>query len=156
MPSSPARPPEKDKPALETLVDVLKDAFGRSPGRALFVDYGLSDHVPGDTLRAFYKGEQIGPLMMPGSSDLTVDVDFGRLARLGTKAGLDVHGPVQQGGFLMALGAEARMQGLIRANPDKATSIHRGVSRLIDPAEMGERFKVICISSPGLGRPAGF
>ncbi|WP_300380070.1 SAM-dependent methyltransferase [Henriciella sp.] len=144
------------QPALETLVDVLKDAFEAVPGRALFIDYGPVNHVPGDTLRAFYKGEQVDPLAMPGVSDLTVDVDFGRLARLAGKAGLGVAGPVEQGAFLMSLGAEARMQALIKANPDRAEAIHDGVRRLVDPAEMGRRFKVICLSAPGLPAPAGF
>ena len=144
------------QPALETLVQVLKEAFRQVPGRALFIDYGPADHAPGDTLRAFLKGEQVDPLACPGESDLTVDVDFGRLARLAKTAGLDVAGPVEQGPFLMALGAEARMQALIRANPAEAETIHAGVRRLVDPSQMGRRFKVICLSAPGLPAPAGF
>lgn len=144
------------QPALETLVQVLKDAFDQTPGRALFIDYGSDGHAPGDTLRAFLKGEQVDPLAHPGESDLTVDVDFGRLARLAKAAGLHVAGPVEQGPFLMALGAEARMQALIKANPAEAEAIHDGVRRLVDPAEMGSRFKVICLSAPGLPPPAGF
>ncbi len=144
------------QPGLATLVDALQDAFGQVPGRALFIDYGPTERAPGDTLRAFSRGHQVGPLAMPGESDLTVDVDFGRLARLAAKAGLGVSGPVEQGAFLMALGAEQRMQALIGANPDKAEDIHKGVSRLVDPAELGSRFKVICISAPGLPPPAGF
>ena len=41
-------------------------------------------------------------------------------------------------------------------NPDKAEAIHAGVSRLVDPAEMGSRFKVICLSAPDLPAPVGF
>lgn len=144
------------QPALETLVDVLVDAFAASPGRALFIDYGPSSHAPSETLRAFHKGLQVDPLAMPGESDLTVDVDFGRLARLASAKGLAVHGPVEQGPFLLSLGAEARMQALIAANPAQAEGIHKGVVRLVDPAEMGSRFKVICLSAAGLPPPAGF
>ena len=144
------------QPALETLITVLKEAFDAVPGRALFIDYGPADHVPGNTLRAFHQGKQVAPLAMPGVSDLTVDVDFGRLARLARGAGLGVAGPVEQGPFLLSLGAEARMQALIKANPDRAEAIHEGVRRLVDPAEMGQRFKVICLSAPGLPAPAGF
>ena len=144
------------QPALETLVDVLKDAFSVVPGRALFIDYGVSEGAPGDTLRAFQRGLQVGPLALPGSSDLTVDVDFGRLRRLAEKASLSVHGPVEQGPFLMGLGVEARMHALIRANQGRAEEIYKGVTRLVDPAEMGRRFKVICLSAPGLAVPVGF
>ena len=143
------------QPALQTLVDMLHGAMTSVPGRALFIDYG-SLHAPADTLRAFRDGKQVDPLAMPGESDLTVDVDFGRLARLAEKAGLSVAGPVEQGPFLLSLGAEARMQALISANPDQAETIHDGIRRLVDPAELGSRFKVICISSPDLPAPAGF
>jgi SAM-dependent MidA family methyltransferase len=144
------------QPALDTLCETLEAAFAKAPGRALFIDYGPAGHAPGDTLRAFKDGQQVGPLDMPGESDLTVDVDFSRLARLAQKRGLDVAGPVEQGPFLLALGAEARMQALIKANPERAEGIYEGVRRLVDPAELGNRFKVICLSSPGLPPPAGF
>ena len=144
------------QPALDTLCETLEAAFAKAPGRALFIDYGPAGHAPGDTLRAFKDGQQVGPLDLPGESDLTVEVDFSRLARLAQKRGLDVAGPVEQGPFLLALGAEARMQALIKANPERAEEIYEGVRRLVDPAELGNRFKVICLSSPGLPPPAGF
>lgn len=144
------------QPALDTLCETLATAFSRAPGRALMIDYGPAGHAPGDTLRAFKDGAQVSPLAIPGESDLTVDVDFARLARLAKKRGLEVSGPVEQGRFLMALGAEARMQALIKANPDRADDIYEGLKRLVDPAELGSRFKVICLSAPGLPPPAGF
>ena len=144
------------QPALDTLCETLANAFARAPGRALLIDYGPAGNAPSDTLRAFKDGAQVGPLDMPGASDLTVDVDFARLARLAEKRGLEVSGPVEQGPFLMGLGAEARMQALIQANPDRAEQIYEGVKRLVDPAELGSRFKVICLSAPGLQPPAGF
>ena len=124
--------------------------------RALMIDYGPDGLPPKDTLRAFLDGEQIDPLAAPGVCDLTVDVDFAELKRQGLKAGLVVHGAVQQGHFLLALGAEARMQQLIKENPDKANDIYNAAARLIDPAQMGSRFKALCFSSKGLGTPAGF
>ncbi|MEZ5997287.1 MAG: SAM-dependent methyltransferase [Hyphomonas sp.] len=136
---------------------ILADLVTRdAPFRALFIDYGPSDVAPGDSLRSFRDGQQIPPLALPGEADLTVDVDFGRFARLAAKAGLDVAGPAPQGMFLMGLGAQARLNQLVKANPDEADAIYEAVRRLIDPAEMGERFKAICLSSPGLPQPAGF
>ena len=124
--------------------------------RALFIDYGPADRAPGDTLRAYREGQQVSPLEKPGASDLTVDVDFGRFARLAANMGLDVSGPAPQGMFLLGLGAQARLNQLIKANPDEAEAIYNAAQRLIDPKEMGERFKAICLSSPGLPKPAGF
>ena len=136
---------------------VVADLATRTePFRALYIDYGPMDQAPGDTLRAYRNGAQVSPLDHPGQSDLTVDVDFGRLARLAATAGLDVAGPTPQGMFLLGLGAQARLDQLIKANPDEAEAVFTAVQKLIDPAQMGERFKAICLSSSGLAKPAGF
>ena len=143
---------------VQTGLDILiADLVTRpAPFRALFVDYGPADAAPGDSLRSYKEGEQVSPLALPGEADLTVDVDFGRLARLSGKAGLDVAGPVPQGLFLLGLGAQARLNQLVEANPDDGQAIFNAAQRLIDPKDMGERFKAICLSSPGLPEPAGF
>ena len=127
-----------------------------APMRALFIDYGPADASPGDSLRAFSQGEQVSPLARPGETDLTVDVDFGRLKRLAARMGLDVAGPPPQGMFLMGLGAQARLNQLVEANPDHADAIFNNAQRLIDPKDMGSRFKAICLSSTGLPAPVGF
>lgn len=144
------------QPGLETLIETLAGRARAASLRVLFLDYGPADTPPGDTLRAYRAGEQIDPLAAPGESDLTVDVDFTRLRRLAEGAGLAVAGPVTQGAFLGALGAQARLDRLIAANPEDAETLFAGVSKLVDPAEMGARFKAICLSSSGLAAPAGF
>ena len=145
------------QPSLELFVDQFQQRLEQgAPFRALLIDYGPADGVPGDSLRAYKAGEQVHPLAAPGDSDLTVDVDFSRLKRVSEAAGLNVHGPVPQGQFLLALGAEARLNALAKAQPDAADALYHAVRRLVDPAEMGTRFNVICLSSPGLPEPAGF
>ncbi len=145
------------QPGLEPLIadlSVRSEAGARF--RALFIDYGEAERAPADTLRAYRNGVQEDPLANPGLADLTVDVDFGRLGRLARRAGLDVAGPVEQGPFLIGLGAQARLDALVAATPDAAEATYAGARKLVDPAEMGARFKVICLSSPGLPAPAGF
>lgn len=142
------------QPGFEGLVAAL--AARPQPFHALFVDYGPSSSAPADTLRGYKDGAQVDPLAIPGDADLTVDVDFGRLARLARQVGLEVAGPLPQGLFLGALGIETRMRQLIAENPEKAPDIHQGVATLVEPDKMGERFKVICLSSAGLPSPAGF
>ena len=144
------------QPGLETLVEELKArAEAGDVFRALFIDYGPDKTAPGDSLRAYKNGAQSDPLAEPGACDLTVDVDFGRLKRLATAAGLSVSGPLSQRGFLGALGVQARLDALIKTHPDKAERLFEGASKLVDPSQMGARFKVICLSSPGLPPPAG-
>ena len=145
------------QPGLDGLVDTLATRFkAGNHFHALFIDYGPSDGPPADTLRAYKNGKQVHPLACPGEADLTIDVDFGRLARLAARAGLQVSGPVTQGAFLGALGIEARLQTLIKANADDAQTLFEGAQKLVGPNDMGTRFKVICLSSPGLPAPLGF
>jgi len=144
------------QPGLETLSATLASLFSKTTGRALLIDYGDAMRAPTDTLRAFRNGVQMSPFEIPGESDLTVDVDFGRLRRLAHGARLSVAGPVPQGGFLMSLGAETRLNQLTRANPAEANELYDGLRRLVDPEDMGTRFNAICISSEGLPEPAGF
>lgn len=142
------------QPGLEDVIAAL--GARKALFRALFVDYGPAISAPGDTLRAFREGKQVDPLDHPGEADLTVDVDFSRLRSVGEAAGLEVAGPLPQGLFLGALGIEARMHQLIKANPEQADDVHRAIATLVEPNKMGTRFKAICLSSPGLPIPAGF
>ena len=145
------------QPGLETFVLTLAD-WKRStvPFRALLIDYGPADHPPTDSLRAFQNGEQVNPFKSPGEADLTVDVDFSAMKHLALQNGLNLVGPIEQGWFLLSLGAKQRVQTLIKANPNTAESIFKSAKRLVDPKDMGKRFKVCCASSDNLTKPAGF
>ncbi len=144
------------QPGLKTLADELSTLFSKTPGRALFIDYGPANSTPSDTLRSYSKGEQIDPLFAPGESDLTCDVDFARLSRLARAANIAVKGPVSQSAFLLCLGAEARLNLLAKEHPQDADSLYQSVIKLTDPAEMGTRFQAICLSSENLPAPAAF
>ena len=144
------------QPGLKTLADECANLFTATPGRALLIEYGPADGTPSDTLRSYQKGQQIDPLGAPGESDLTCDVDFGRLNRLCEQAGISVSGPVSQSALLLRLGAEARLNQLAKAHPEMAQELYDGIRKLTDPAEMGERFQAICISHSALTPPAGF
>ena len=145
---------------LETLVDTLKDLFAHlkangHDARVLLMDYGPANARPSDTLRAYTKGAQVDPLHAPGETDLTVDVDFGRLRALANAAGITATRPTPQGEFLMRLGAEARLNQLAKAAPTQANALFDGVKTLVDPEQMGTRFNAICLSTAGLPSPAG-
>lgn len=144
------------QPGLKTLVDQLHILFSGTTGRALLIDYGPAAARPSDTLRSYQNGEQVHPLSAPGLSDLTCDVDFGRLVGLAKAQGLSTHGPVSQSAFLLRLGAEARLNQLAKAHPNQAQNLFEGVRKLADPAEMGERFQAVCLSGRDLPAPAGF
>lgn len=144
------------QPGLKTLCETLQHLLSATPGRALFIDYGSTDRPPEDTLRSYRRGEQIDPLSEPGQSDLTCDVDFQRLKHLASAQGLSVDGPVSQSQFLLALGAEARLNQLARQHPDRADNLYAGVRKLVDPAEMGIRFQTLAVGLAELPRATAF
>ena len=139
------------RPADATVIDVIAKRFKASPGYALFIDYGSSGPEVGDTLQALKQHEKVDPLAAPGTADLTAWVDFDRLARLASNAGLDVYGIASQGDFLKGLGIETRAAALARTQDAAGQAkIARQLHRLTAPEEMGDLFKVIALCSPGL------
>ena len=92
----------------------------------------------------------------PGGRDLTAHVDFCAMAAAARGAGAIVHGPVDQGAWLEALGIAARAATLSRAAHTRAAEIAAAHTRLTSPAAMGRLFKAMAIVAPGWPEPAGF
>jgi NADH dehydrogenase [ubiquinone] 1 alpha subcomplex assembly factor 7 len=144
-------------PAAAALAASLGERLRRSPGLALFVDYGHFPSRSGPTLAAVRRHRQASVLDAPGMADLSAHVDFAAFAAAATAAGAAAHGPVTQRDFLLALGATARLAALSRhAAPRQRAALESGLMRLIDPLQMGTLFKVLALTSPGLKPPAGF
>ncbi|MEZ5773812.1 MAG: SAM-dependent methyltransferase [Hyphomicrobiaceae bacterium] len=128
-----------------------------APLAGLVIDYGHSESAAGDTLQAVRRHRFADPLEEPGLADLTAQVDFASLARDAAEAGLAVEGPMAQGPFLMALGIGIRAERLMHsADAPTANMIETAVARLVDPAAMGVRFKVLGLRSPELPPLAPF
>lgn len=148
-------------PAAMALVQDLSTRIARTRGAALLVDYG-GNHAFPDSLRAFHKHEQAHPLFRPGEVDLTFDVDFAALKGVVQRTeGVAVHGAVDQGWFLEAMGAPQRLEALLEkdeVDDDMAEALVGAYERLVDPAQMGERYKVMALvdtKQPG-APPGGF
>jgi hypothetical protein len=43
-----------------------------------------------------------------------------------------------------------------RASPTQRRALAHGLRRLLDPAAMGQRWKAMAVTAPGLAAPAGF
>ncbi len=137
------------------IVPFLRDRARQAPLAALFIDYGHLRSGFGDTLQAVARQRPVSPLLAPGESDLTAQVDFEQLARCASataadEPGLAVDGPVTQAEFLGYLGVVERASRLMSANPGNAAQIEAAVARLLAPAGMGSRYKAIGIRSPHL------
>jgi NADH dehydrogenase [ubiquinone] 1 alpha subcomplex assembly factor 7 len=144
-------------PAAASLAASVSERLTHSAGAALFIDYGYFPSQPGPTLSALRRHRPVNPLEDPGDADLSAHVDFAALADAARASGAAVWGPVPQGRFLAALGAEARLRMLSeRAGAEQRALLESGLRRLIDPGEMGTLFKAIALASPGLPVSAGF
>ncbi len=144
-------------PAAEAVVATVARHVATRGGAALFIDYGPAEPAgPGDTLQAVRGHAYSDPLAAPGETDLTAHVAFPALADRARAAGAAVHGPVPQGDWLLRLGVEARADRLARAAPDRRAGIGNAVGRLIQADGMGTLFKVMAVTHPRLGVPAGF
>jgi SAM-dependent MidA family methyltransferase len=143
-------------PVAFTIAEVLAARVARSGLGMLAIDYGYTRSAIGDSFQAVRSHAPVDPLAQPGEADLTALVNFEALARAARRAGAVVHGPVQQGNFLLALGLAERA-GRLGAGKDRAMrdSIAADVRRLVSAEEMGSLFKVLSVTASGL-KPAGF
>ncbi|WP_018412081.1 class I SAM-dependent methyltransferase [Methyloversatilis thermotolerans] len=122
-------------------------------GALLLIDYGFpqaeyyhADRYQG-TLMCHYRHHAHGdPLWMPGLNDITAHVDFTAIAQAAFDAGMSLAGYTSQARFLLncglleLLGESSGADAMTRARHNAA------VNRLTSPAEMGELFKVICLT----------
>ncbi|XP_030754951.1 protein arginine methyltransferase NDUFAF7, mitochondrial [Sitophilus oryzae] len=114
-----------------------------SGGIALICDYG-HDGTGTDTFRAFKKHKQVDPLVQPGTSDLTADVDFNVIREVAYNYGDIIYlGPIKQRNFLHRIGIEYRVNALKENMTDKKQidNLIACYNFLTDEEKMGERFK---------------
>ncbi|HEU6443274.1 MAG TPA: SAM-dependent methyltransferase [Microvirga sp.] len=131
----------------------LSRRLARDTGAALVLDYGYWGPAFGDTLQALRKHAHVDPLSEPGEADVTVHVDFHRLAQVASAQGLRTHGLGTQRDFLLALGIETRASSLKkRATPAQSAAIDAALARLTERGDtgMGDLFKVLAVTHKGL------
>ncbi|WPH03049.1 Hypothetical protein R9X50_00592300 [Acrodontium crateriforme] len=110
-------------------------------GAALIIDYGPASTIPTNSLRGIKAHKIVSPFLSPGTTDVSADVDFIALAEsaINSSPGVEVHGPVDQGRFLTAMGIEERAAQLVKQAVDK----ERGGSTGQDKSELTEMVKRI-------------
>jgi NADH dehydrogenase [ubiquinone] 1 alpha subcomplex assembly factor 7 len=136
-------------------------AVGR--GAALIIDYGPLDTIPVNSLRGIRQHRTVSPFSSPGEVDISADVDFYGLAERALVASdnVEVHGPVEQGTFLLVMGMRERMQRLTKGmtEDEKKSKVEAGFNRLVERGggAMGKVYKAMAIiPERGGRRPVGF
>jgi NADH dehydrogenase [ubiquinone] 1 alpha subcomplex assembly factor 7 len=142
-------------PVAVAIVTAIGRRIAEAGGAALIIDYGSDRPGYGDTLQAVRDHKYADPLAEPGEADLTAHVDFAALTKVAADAGTRPRPILTQGEFLTRLGLITRAQALAK-DKDEATreAIAAAGERLAGPKAMGELFKVLAVSAPGLALPA--
>jgi NADH dehydrogenase [ubiquinone] 1 alpha subcomplex assembly factor 7 len=140
-------------PAALAYADWLGRRVAQQDGAALLIDYGYSTSACGDTLQAVRAHRRHHILCDPGEADLTAHVDFAAIAAAASTAGARIHGPLEQGTFLRALGIDLRAERLMAASPSHAATVAANLRRLTAPDAMGSLFKALAIAHPRLLLP---
>ncbi len=139
--------------AAVTLGQVLK-AFG---GASLIIDYGHRKSAMGDTLQAMKDHQFCNITDSPGEIDITSHVDFEQLGVGFASGRAHVHPVITQAEFLNAMGLSLRGEALARKlEGQDREDFHQALKRLADDTEMGQLFKVLAATSPGLATPFPF
>ena len=147
---------EYNEAAIAT-VDTLSRQITALGGAALIIDYGYTGGSQGDTLQTVRAHQYQDVLTEPGTADLTAHVDFDALIDAAQETGAATHGVVSQGEFLMRLGALPRAQKLCEnTSAAQKSAMISALERLTSPEQMGELFKVLCITHPSHPKPEGF
>lgn len=135
--------------------DMLRVIAGALATRAFVVtiDYGgpasevYRPRRPQGSLRGYYRQQRLDdPFARPGEQDITADLDFTYLQRLGRTLGLRALGLVPQGAFLLNLGIEEEALALARRarRGDLAADLElQRVYALYAPEGLGEAFWVL-------------
>ena len=144
-------------PASLSVMETLVRRISEHGGSGLIIDYGHTVPGLGDTLQSVSRHRYSDVLDNPGSKDITAHVDFSLLKMTAGDA-VRIHGPVEQGAFLSALGIQMRAENLAyAANDTQKKDIVLALQRLTSASEMGFLFKVMGITPKGsVVTPAGF
>lgn len=140
---------ESGQVGVEVMSEIAKRLVKRG-GALLAIDYGYAHTQTGDTFQAVAKHEFADPLLEPGEADLTAHVDFEALSHAATEAGANAMPLITQAQFLQRLGIDERSTSLAAANPELANDIHGAKERLTGEKQMGNLFKALAITAPGV------
>ncbi len=135
-------------PAARNIMRTLATRLKDHGGALLNIDYGYLGDAHHDTLQAL-KAHQFWPVLKePGEADLTAHVDFSTLMGIARDSGLHVAPLVNQGEWLVRMGAQLRLEQLLKhASATQRDPLITGLQRLISPQAMGELFKVMAVTS---------
>jgi len=134
-------------PAREAITILIAEHIKTNGGAALLIDYGHQKSGFGDTFQAVQSHQPVPTLANPGNSDLTSHVDFQAIGDIAIRSGVNASRIVTQQDFLLAMGLLERAGRLGHGKSALVQqNIQQDVERLVGDEQMGQLFKVLCLT----------
>ena len=120
----------------------------------VWIDYGFPAHEyyleqrsKGSLMCHYRHHAHPDPFYLPGLQDITAHVDFTAVARAGLEQGLSLAHYSSQAGFLLEAGITDIVSRIPVEDSRRYLPATNALQKLISPAEMGELFKVLVMST---------
>ena len=142
---------------IENYLNSISKIIKKNNGVFLTFDYGYSDIVGKNTLRAIKKHKIVDLLKEYTDCDITFDINFNILKNIFKKNNVRFIGAVSQNFFLQKLGImERASQILKKQNVINSKNLILSINKLINPKEMGNTFKALAFCNKNCKFNLGF
>ena len=142
---------------IENYLNSISKIIKKNNGIFLTFDYGYSDIVGKNTLRAIKKHKIVDLLKEYTDCDITFDINFNILKNIFKKNNVRFIGAVSQNFFLQKLGIMERASQIVKKqNVIDSKNLILSINKLINPKEMGNTFKALAFCNKNCKFNLGF
>jgi NADH dehydrogenase [ubiquinone] 1 alpha subcomplex assembly factor 7 len=142
---------------IENYLNSISKIIKKNNGIFLTFDYGYSDIVGKNTLRAIKKHKIVDLLKEYTDCDITFDINFNILKNIFKKNNVRCIGAVSQNFFLQKLGIMERASQIVKKqNVIGSKDLILSINKLINPKEMGNTFKALAFCNKNCKFNLGF
>ena len=142
---------------IESYLNSISKIIKKNNGIFLTFDYGYSDIVGKNTLRAIKKHKIVDLLKEYTDCDITFDINFNILKNIFKKNNVRFIGAVSQNFFLQKLGIMERASQIVKKqNVIDSKNLILSINKLINPKEMGNTFKALAFCNKNCKFNLGF
>ena len=142
---------------IENYLNSISKIIKKNNGIFLTFDYGYSDIVGKNTLRAIKKHKIVDLLKEYTDCDITFDINFNIPKNIFKKNNIRFIGAVSQNFFLQKLGIMERASQIVKKqNVSDSKDLILSINKLINPKEMGNTFKALAFCNKNCKFDLGF
>ncbi len=141
---------------IEKYINTISKIIKKNKNIFIMFDYGYVGNIGKETLRGFKNHRLVNFLKYYLNCDITADVNFDIIKKIFSNNNLNYSKMQSQNYFLQKLGILERAKQVLKINEANSKKIIASLNRLLNPNEMGERFKVFMTSNKNCKFNLGF